>query len=1042
MRRRVLIAQMVLAVVAVSCVPPPPQHMQDLGRVMDEMVERQAEFGTISVSAPILSAPDSVFTFQPGKTASDFYSDAKNSIQARASEFQQQLTSFGLGANVSINPVAAAGYLAQLQQYEAAVNQNNATTAAATQQQAIVNAAAQQALAADLKAAATPADYATAISNYQTATQGKGPAAVPAFPTALAPTTAPTLVTPPDVSSKFATSANGPLFSGFQQLANNPNPLTISDRTALVTAAGDNAVSAMFQVMGNPQLSQAFHNKRILFGVCTVSVNPGWRTHKGYAANVGMECSYKGLTARATVLQQFVKYPKVPAALRLRLAIDQDLSLPNDKAVIDLVKSIAKNTPQLQKWCVGADTPTLTEQEMDALSTDLGSPAIPPAYKDRQDDTHSNRLLLAAVSPLTDVQTLDLSSSFRQEQELAINLAFQLQLAGSSGQAQTFLKFAKSLEQDFSSLTPDVVANSYSTGEMFGFQVGPQLRAIEEARRGKASGPGEILERQSFPALVIYGFDADDILPYVTVTPDGKYQLLEPVVNMVSAHSWVSVDGKRPLWTETERLQMAFWLKKYLSRLNSFDADPPTLRYTINRINELCTMVFGDQYDFALPEELILPPAAPTITAVEPNPIKCPQSGFAAVDVVLEGTNLDMVDLSRVSLVSGGTQEGAAHLHGSSAISARILVNASEEPPPIIFALPTYNGPSIYTPAITPLSGSRPDVTRIAPDVIALDADPAGNVHPANIDAIIIGHNLNQINAGTICSTNPAIVQVSSATNIGNSAITLKLHVSAPIASLAFQLPRSDDKNVFIYTPPIVVTGKRMTVAVDTDSYQLQNATPLATPTGLKIQTGNGIVKLSWQLSKNATSYEIRYGQAGGNMNLLAAVPTGNSKTFKTLDPNKEYQFEVVAVNAAGKSPPSTPVSGKSSVISPALAPAPAPAASPARPTPAPDPAADSPQPSNPSSGDQPSDKNSSAQPNITVFRSHMTVQYSPGISDSVVNATIGATTKPAGQQQDKSAGNNSSSSSGNAVDLELSLKSGPATQPSQSSDSNKSAGK
>jgi hypothetical protein len=57
------------------------------------------------------------------------------------------------------------------------------------------------------------------------------------------------------------------------------------------------------------------------------------------------------------------------------------------------------------------------------------------------------------------------------------------------------------------------------------------------------------------------------------------------------------------LWTETERLQMGFWLKEYLNQLNSFDADPAALGYMRNRIDELSTMVFGDQYDFALPEE-------------------------------------------------------------------------------------------------------------------------------------------------------------------------------------------------------------------------------------------------------------------------------------------------------------------------------------------------------------------------------------------------------------------------------------------------------
>jgi Fibronectin type III domain len=1044
--RRLALTLMILGV-ASSCVPPPPQRLQDLGTVMDAMAQREAEFGSMSVSAPILSTPNAAFEFNPGPTASDFYNDAKNSIQGRAAEFQQQLTSSGLGVNVSVNPVAAAGYLAQLQQYQAAVNQNNAAQAVASQQQAISNAAAQQALSTELKSATQPSDYSKAISDFQTATQGQRntPTTLPAFPTLPAPTTAPSLVSPPNTSQFAMAGPNGQLFSGFQQLASNSGALSIPDRTALVTAAGDNAVSAMFQVMGNPQLAQAFHNKRILFGVCTVSVNPGWRTHKDYAANVAMLCRYRSVVARATIVQRYLKDPTIPAALRLRLSLDLNMPLPVDYAAVKTVQNIGNEAKctALEKWQPNADTPTppLDGHTLQILSENTGNPTIPLTY---QREARVNVCpLVAAVSPLTDVQTLDLSSSYRQEEELAINLAFQLQLTGASAQAQAFLNYAKALQQDFSTLTPNVVANSYSTGATFGFQVGPQLRAIEEARQGKSSGPGEILERQSFPALVIFGFEADDTLPFVTVGSDGKYQLMEPEVTAQSADNWVPVDGGRsdyhPLWSETERLQLAYWYKKYLGRVTNTGLDDSVSSYVNIRGTELCSLVFGNEFDFTLPEELVFPPSDPTIAAVEPSQIRLPECGSKRVPMVLEGANLNTVDLEHAKLVSGGTLIDKK-LIGSDAIEVTVAIEATEDPKPLIFALPTYYGAGIYTSPITPLTGSRPDVTQIAPEVIALDGDTSGNLHPADVDVVIVGHHLDLIKLGGIHPTTqptPPAITVTDVRALGTTAIALHLHVIAPVASLAFELPRKDDGSTSIFTPPIAITGKTMKITVDTGSYLLENGVKPVSPTGVKVQAGDGQATLTWQKTPGATSYQVQYGTTSQGPYLMAKSNiSGTTCTVANLTNGKDYYFVVVAIGRGGQSGPSKEVSvkpGKAPLV-------------PQTPTtqPVPTTQGSGMQPSKPNKEDDENDKQSSvqalpAESTETIFHGQTTVEYSPGVSDTVIGATINATTRPS-STADKSS--SEGSSPGSAVDLELSLKSGPSTQPAQAGSGGKASSK
>ena len=65
----------------------------------------------------------------------------------------------------------------------------------------------------------------------------------------------------------------------------------LNNRAALITAAGDVAVESIFRLLGQPDKAKEFMGREIFFGVATVSVNPGWRTRKNFAADLSVTTS-------------------------------------------------------------------------------------------------------------------------------------------------------------------------------------------------------------------------------------------------------------------------------------------------------------------------------------------------------------------------------------------------------------------------------------------------------------------------------------------------------------------------------------------------------------------------------------------------------------------------------------------------------------------------------------------------------------------------------------------------------------------------------
>jgi len=188
--------------------------------------------------------------------------------------------------------------------------------------------------------------------------------------------------------------------------------------------------------------------------------------------------------------------------------------------------------------------------------------------------------------------------------------------------------------------------NSYSEGGLFGWQIGPRFRAMKNPRGDKKGGlPGNILERQTFPALIIVGFNQQDLAPRVTVISN-KVCVLEPHLTFRTVPRWLPLDG--PNWLSRCWSSSWSWLWHTEGRYPEYrilkayvkDFAEPNKQWTnitslagtrgvtlVARVRSVALGydVFGQETDQSFDPQQVTPlpeaPAAPTIAGVFPTDI-------------------------------------------------------------------------------------------------------------------------------------------------------------------------------------------------------------------------------------------------------------------------------------------------------------------------------------------------------------------------------------------------------------------------------------
>jgi len=126
--------------------------------------------------------------------------------------------------------------------------------------------------------------------------------------------------------------------------------------------------------------------------------------------------------------------------------------------------------------------------------------------------------LAFAAFPAVDTQVLDLQTSTRKQFALAVLLEAAFPKLGG----RVLSQYVKSLERDVATRTPvNTIVGYNSSGRHFGWRFSPRFTAQADPAAPEP-GPANILQAQSFPALVLVVADVEDLSPQVRVQALGR----------------------------------------------------------------------------------------------------------------------------------------------------------------------------------------------------------------------------------------------------------------------------------------------------------------------------------------------------------------------------------------------------------------------------------------------------------------------------------------------------------------------------------------
>lgn len=638
-----------------------PSDVYAIGAAIDHLERQAEEWGTIQMSAPLLVAPDTNFNFNLQRGTSNYFTEAKTDIQVGTASFDQSLQSLDVAAEVRTDPTAAAAFkenLKQFQQqnqlYQGQVQQWQDTQMMLQRLDHLQFSEGISSALAETNAATRLAMLATLRSNLVSSLPTQ-----PTYPTLNSSNNVPSLSNIIVPNTNAASVFSSPQMTGFGGLLaalKTPSPV-LNNRMALNIAAGDQVTEAIFRLLGDPGKAAQFAGRQIFFGVATVSVNPGYRTKKDYAANLGILISLQYRPARPEVVLNVIR-DKARLPKTVRAAIIANYNLTNTTAFSDLKCDDLTNL-----WKDAEDTcfDETLKWWVKSLPPELANPPV-------------TRPMAMAISPLIDADVTDAASSLRHQTEFGLSLAGILQKAGLVAQASAIEQYTRRQEQDAHNRSAITAVNTYSAiGGLFGWQISPRFRSEEDPGAGK-NGPGNVLDSQTFPSLVMFGFNQNELYPLIT-NSNGKIEVSEPYLVLRSVPRWTPL--KNGWWqkrfSETDRLEASAWLVEAQQRLKSLSetCDPSyagTADLAQTRLEALKYQMFGgvtgENFTPAqvvpLPEDKApdKPLAVPSFSYVFPSKIELnydsngnPQP--TNLIFALLGNNLTNLDASKIAVTTG-----------------------------------------------------------------------------------------------------------------------------------------------------------------------------------------------------------------------------------------------------------------------------------------------------------------------------------------------------------------------------------------------------
>lgn len=662
---------------------------REIGAALDNYSQVVDEWGSISVSPPLLAPPSADFHFDLQRGASNYFAEAKRDVSSSSAFLEQVVQSFSGGAAIQADPTQMAAGMEQLTEYFS-------QQARRQLKQTLSDEALDRQLQADLTAANGITNEverlrAIAVARGRYATNYNAPSESPTFPKAADQSSVPG---GSNSLAKLPVDARAILSKGsflpFQGLFTDKNPEpSLNNRAALNKAAGDQATEAIFRLLGHPEKAAEFTGRVVAFGVVEVTVNPGWRTRKGYAADVALLVDYNYRLARTEVLDRVIRDTNIPSVVRWKLAKDNDRPFPEEiaKAVEGREGEFNGFNALSAKEIARVVPPMLRPSPFVLDSLAKGTPyraRIPTVF---------------AISPFSDVEASDQSSSLRRRDELALSLSFALRYYGLGAQADSFEQFVRDRQADARSRTATAAITSYSQGGgLVGFQVGPRFQAIGDPT-AKRQKPENILTRQSFPSLLLFGFNRGDLYPKISEDLDGTWTLVEPELQCTQVPNWRRMEEggvfcPNPRLQEQRKLEVLADFVDATNRNSLSNVLTNPLQAAVDaRSRVLRAQAFGSQLSLALlsPELMVPLPEPksapeskfPQVGEIVPKQATIPIEGETTTVVVL-GENLDVIDTANIKAIDdNATVRSATAFKGGIAIKFTV-----PKPGTIVFALP------------------------------------------------------------------------------------------------------------------------------------------------------------------------------------------------------------------------------------------------------------------------------------------------------------------------------------------------------------------
>lgn len=696
--------------------------LHEVGECTTKLKKAIDEWGAASITSPLLTSPKESsinFKFGLNRSASEFFGAAKTEDQAASAVFNQMAFSTQAGVKVSVDQLAAMQFAADMNQYGRDVARQNLIESERI-------ASAKRVYAAELAAANAGTDTtkkaemisATEQNYMKSISEGAKPPQFPKQDDSFLSKDI-SVAKPPDIAGRILTN-DGEFTSQLGLLKNmdNSKKMSVTDRSAIITAAGDCATQALFELLGNPADAGKYTGTEVYFGVCMVSVEPGWRTRKNYQADVSMQ-----------IYQEI----GVPTSISIK---DGDKGKDKKERLKELLEGIIDaetNTIDIKKK--GEIKAKLKEEK---ISIQVFSDAI--SFKGDEDPSsgsyynymeklkqakfissypRKNPLVITAVSPMTDNQTIDSAYSDRKYIEAAIRMAGALQQVGAQAQAEVFTQFVKSLQKDVRSINSDAIITSYGFINGFlGYQIGPRLKAMEDPG-GNEDAPSNVLGRIAFPVLIVIGVvipDVDILDPYtgeVLATVKWSTSNLE----FRQSFTWMPIKSnwaKRIIgipkalrendWTDwmEDIAKVRQKMDEFETTLNKGDKHKLTdvcdsFALLESRIDFLKSKSCGGvvQYTLKHLQESAPPPAVTQIDAIYPSNILIDQKKDEPTDVTvaISGKNLDIVgtDTANIEILNSG-QNGAVTVSNvvpsKTLLILKLKVLSLKAPTTVAFKLP------------------------------------------------------------------------------------------------------------------------------------------------------------------------------------------------------------------------------------------------------------------------------------------------------------------------------------------------------------------